>query len=151
MPRFGQPPRSYESTPGGRCVSVCVEHPLNLLRVARLRESQHEQDARLLRIERVRYHEVLLVVVRLAIARDDAVAHPARAHDDDAFLARLDQRRLDGRSRQAAVADAGVDEGFRPGGLGTQIASRFRKIGLRNGEEIQEIRDIQLQIPDFSE
>jgi antitoxin FitA len=36
-------------------------------------------------------------------------------------------------------------------GLGTEIAELFRGIGLRPGEEIQELRDIRLQIPDFDE
>jgi plasmid stability protein len=39
----------------------------------------------------------------------------------------------------------------RRGGLGTEIAALFRGIGLRPGEEISEIRDIKLQIPDFKE
>jgi plasmid stability protein len=36
-------------------------------------------------------------------------------------------------------------------GLGTRIAEHFREIGLKPGEEIQELRDIKLQVPDFGE
>jgi antitoxin FitA len=43
-----------------------------------------------------------------------------------------------------------VEESGRKG-LGTRISSRFRKIGLRKGEEIPELRDILLQVPDFDE
>ena len=60
-----------------------------------------------------------------------------------------------GRSMEEEVPDilrdATKSEGSSRKGLGTQIASRFRKLGLRKGEEIPEIRDIQLQIPDFGE
>jgi len=36
-------------------------------------------------------------------------------------------------------------------GLGTEISLHFRGIGLRKGEEIPELHDIKLQIPDFEE
>lgn len=36
-------------------------------------------------------------------------------------------------------------------GLGTRISARFRKCGLKKGEEIPELHDIRLQIPDFAE
>jgi plasmid stability protein len=36
-------------------------------------------------------------------------------------------------------------------GLGTRIAERFRKIGLRKGEEIPELRGFTLEPPDFGE
>jgi len=36
-------------------------------------------------------------------------------------------------------------------GLGTEIAVLFRGIGLRTGEEIPELHDIKLQIPNFDE
>lgn len=36
-------------------------------------------------------------------------------------------------------------------GLGTRIAAHFRGIGLKEGEEIPELRGFKLQIPDFSE
>lgn len=36
-------------------------------------------------------------------------------------------------------------------GLGTQIVSRFRKIGLREGEEIPELRGFTIEPPDFGE
>jgi plasmid stability protein len=34
-------------------------------------------------------------------------------------------------------------------GLGTEIAALFRDVGLKPGEEIQELHDIHLQVPDF--
>jgi hypothetical protein len=36
-------------------------------------------------------------------------------------------------------------------GFGTEISAHFRGIGLRKGEEIQELHDIKLQIPNFEE
>lgn len=60
-----------------------------------------------------------------------------------------------GRSMEEEVReilrDAAKDEGKSRKGLGTEIAELFRGIGLRPGEEIQEIHDIKLQIPDFEE
>jgi len=58
-----------------------------------------------------------------------------------------------GRSMEEEVRDilrdATKEEDSGRKGLGTRISSRFRKIGLKKGEEIPELRDIQLQIPDF--
>jgi antitoxin FitA len=58
-----------------------------------------------------------------------------------------------GRSMEEEVReilrDATKSESGDRKGLGTRIASRFRKIGLRPGEEIPELRDIRLQVPDF--
>jgi plasmid stability protein len=60
-----------------------------------------------------------------------------------------------GRSMEEEVReilrDAAKDETRHRRGLGTEIAELFRGIGLRPGEEIQELRDIKLQIPDFGE
>jgi plasmid stability protein len=60
-----------------------------------------------------------------------------------------------GRSMEEEVReilrDATKTEGASRKGLGTRIASHFRDIGLREGEEIQELRDIRLQVPDFDE
>jgi len=36
-----------------------------------------------------------------------------------------------------------------PGGLGTEIANMFRGIGLKEGEEIAELHDFKMEIPDF--
>jgi plasmid stability protein len=58
-----------------------------------------------------------------------------------------------GRSMEEEVReilrDATKEEGASRRGLGTRIAARFRKIGLKKGEEILELRDIRLQVPDF--
>lgn len=60
-----------------------------------------------------------------------------------------------GRSMEEEVReilrDAAKSESSRRKGLGTEIAELFRGIGLGPGEEIAELRDIRLQIPDFEE
>ena len=52
---------------------ISVEHPLDFLGVGRLGQRQHQQNARLLRIECIRDDEVVLVVLGLTIACDDTV------------------------------------------------------------------------------
>ncbi len=47
------------------------------------------------------------------------------------------------------LRDATKEEESNRKGLGTRISSYFRKIGLRKGEEIPELRDIQIRVPDF--
>jgi plasmid stability protein len=42
-------------------------------------------------------------------------------------------------------------EAMRNGGLGTRIALRFSGRGLKPGEEIHEIRNIQLRVPNFDD
>jgi antitoxin FitA len=60
-----------------------------------------------------------------------------------------------GRSMEEEVReilrDATKKEESSGNGLGTRISSRFRKIGLRKGEELPELHDIQLQVPNFGE
>ena len=60
-----------------------------------------------------------------------------------------------GRSMEEEVReilrDATKTETSSRKGLGTEIASLFRDIGLMPGEEIRELRDIRLQVPDFEE
>jgi plasmid stability protein len=76
---------------------------------------------------------------------------------EQSVKAKLQRRaKRHGRSMEEEVReilrDVTKQEGSRPqGGLGSEIASLFRGIGLRPGEEIPEIRDIKLQIPDFEE
>jgi plasmid stability protein len=64
---------------------------------------------------------------------------------------RLQKRaRRNGRSMEEEVRDIlrnAVKEEPRSGGLGTEIASLFRGIGIEG--DIPELRDIQLRIPDF--
>ena len=43
------------------------------------------------------------------------------------------------------------EDSSRKGGLGTEIAARFRKIGLKPGEEIPELRGYTIEAPDFGE
>jgi plasmid stability protein len=58
-----------------------------------------------------------------------------------------------GRSMEEEVReilrDATKAEGKNRKGLGTRIVEHFREIGLKPGEEILELRDIKLQVPDF--
>ncbi len=58
-----------------------------------------------------------------------------------------------GRSMEEEVReilrDAAKSDSASRKGLGTEIASLFRKVGLKPGEEIQELRDIRLEVPDF--
>ena len=67
------------------------------------------------------------------------------------------QRRAErhGRSMEEEVReilrDAAKGEGSKRKGLGTRIASHFRKVGLRKGEEIPELRGFTLEPPDFGE
>ncbi len=56
-----------------------------------------------------------------------------------------------GEEVREILRDAVRNKATRGGGLGTRISSLFRKVGLKQGEEIQEIRDIRLQIPNFEE
>lgn len=60
-----------------------------------------------------------------------------------------------GRSMEEEVReilrDVTKNEAPKRKGLGTRIAEHFRGIGLQPGEEIQELHDIKLQIPDFEE
>ena len=60
-----------------------------------------------------------------------------------------------GRSMEEEVReilrDAAKEDGPVRKGLGTRIASRFRGIGLKEGEEIPELRGFKFEIPDFSE
>jgi plasmid stability protein len=70
--------------------------------------------------------------------------------------ARLQRRaRRNGRSMEEEVReilrDAAKEDAPNRKGLGTRIAAHFRGIGLRDGEEIPELHDIKLQIPDFGE
>jgi plasmid stability protein len=69
---------------------------------------------------------------------------------------RLQRRaKRNGRSMEAEVReilrDAAKNERSQRKGLGTEIANLFRGIGLKPGEEIEELHDIKLQIPDFEE
>jgi len=69
---------------------------------------------------------------------------------------RLQRRaKRNGRSMEEEVReilrDAAKEVAPKRKGLGTAIAEHFRGIGLKPGEEIQELHDIKLQIPDFEE
>ena len=70
--------------------------------------------------------------------------------------AKLERRaKRHGRSMEEEVREilrvATKNEGKRKGGLGTEIAALFRGIGLRPGEEIKELHDITLEVPEFEE
>jgi len=60
-----------------------------------------------------------------------------------------------GRSMEEEVReilrDAAKNEQSGRQGLGTRIASRFRKVGLREGEEFPELKGFTIEPPDFAE
>ncbi|HEV2102336.1 MAG TPA: hypothetical protein VGR58_06110 [Candidatus Acidoferrum sp.] len=62
------------------------------------------------------------------------------------------RRRVSKKNRShRATAQAKFGSSSRKYGMGSEIAADFRGIGLKPGEEIQELHDIKLQIPDFEE
>jgi len=60
-----------------------------------------------------------------------------------------------GRSMEEEVReilrDATKVETSKQKSLGTEIAEMFRKVGLRRGEEIQELRGFTIEAPNFDE
>jgi plasmid stability protein len=73
---------------------------------------------------------------------------------DDSLKTSLQRRaKRHGHSMEAEARDilrkALIVEEAPAGGLGTEIANMFRGIGLREGEEIAEIHDFKMEIPDF--
>lgn len=75
---------------------------------------------------------------------------------ENTVKAKLQRRaKRHGRSMEEEVReilrDATKDENRQQGGLGTAIAARFRKIGLKPGEEIPELRGFTIEAPDFGE
>jgi plasmid stability protein len=76
---------------------------------------------------------------------------------ENAVKAKLQRRaKRNGRSMEEEVReilrDAAKGEGgSRRKGLGTEIGELFRGIGLRPGEEILELHDIKLPVPNFEE
>jgi plasmid stability protein len=72
---------------------------------------------------------------------------------DDGLKGRLQRRaKLYGQSMEAVVRDILRDalrEENAQFGLGTEIANMFRGVGLKEGEEIQEIRGFTMEVPDF--
>ena len=77
---------------------------------------------------------------------------------DDRLKARLQRRaKRNGRSMEAEAREILYDalraEGMPKRGLGSEIVALFsgQGIGLRDGEEIAEIRGMRMQIPTFDE
>jgi plasmid stability protein len=73
---------------------------------------------------------------------------------EDQLKTRLQRRaKRHGQSMEAETRDilrnALRQEEAPAGGLGTEIANMFRGIGLREGEEIPELHDFKMEIPDF--
>jgi plasmid stability protein len=73
---------------------------------------------------------------------------------EDQLKTRLQRRaKRNGHSMEAEARDILRDalrqEEAPAGGLGTEIANMFRGIGLREGEEIAEMHDFKMEIPDF--
>ena len=67
------------------------------------------------------------------------------------YVQRRAQR--NGRSMEAEVREILVAEEHKDRkpqyGLGTEIANMFRGVGLKKGEEIQELRGMRMRIPKF--
>ncbi|MGD0733155.1 MAG: hypothetical protein ABR956_17965 [Terracidiphilus sp.] len=73
---------------------------------------------------------------------------------DDPLKGRLQRRaRRHGRSMEAEAREilrnALREEDVPATGLGTEIANMFRGIGLKDGEEIQELHGFRIEVPDF--
>ena len=73
---------------------------------------------------------------------------------EDRLKTRLQRRaKRNGQSMEAEAREilrnALREEDAPSGGLGTEIADMFRGIGLKEGEEIREIRGMRMQIPKF--
>jgi len=75
---------------------------------------------------------------------------------EQSVKAKLQRRaKSHGRSMEEEVREilrnAAKEEALSPNskGLGTRIASRFRGIGLKEGEEIPELRGFTIEPPDF--
>jgi plasmid stability protein len=73
---------------------------------------------------------------------------------EDRLKTRLQRRaKRHGQSMEAEARDilrnALREEEAPAGGLGTEIANMFRGIGLKEGEEIPELRGYNFEIPDF--
>ena len=73
---------------------------------------------------------------------------------EDRLKGRLQRRaKRHGQSMEAEARDilrnALREEKTPEGGLGTEIANMFRGIGLKDGEEIPELHDFTMEVPDF--
>ena len=73
---------------------------------------------------------------------------------DEEVKARLRRRAsVHGRSMEeevrAILRDAVKEDTRQKAGLGTRIAARFRTVGLRDGEEIEELRGFKIELPNF--
>jgi plasmid stability protein len=75
---------------------------------------------------------------------------------EDAVKKRLQRRaKRNGRSMEEEareiLRDATKEEERKGQGLGTRIAARFRKYGLRKGEELEKLPVITIEAPNFDE
>ena len=73
---------------------------------------------------------------------------------EDRLKERLQSRaKRNGQSMEAEARDIlrnALREDKAPsGGLGTEIANMFRGVGLKEGEEIPELRGYTMEVPDF--
>ena len=73
---------------------------------------------------------------------------------DERVKARLQRRaKRNGRSMEAEVREIIINAALQKEapevGFGTQMANLFRGVGLKEGEEIKEIRGMRLQVPKF--
>jgi plasmid stability protein len=73
---------------------------------------------------------------------------------EDRLKGRLQRRaKRNGRSMEEEareiLRDALHEEEAQAGGLGTEIANMFRGVGLKDGEEIPELRGYRIKAPEF--
>jgi plasmid stability protein len=73
---------------------------------------------------------------------------------DDRLKGRLQRRaKRNGHSMEAEAREilrnALREKKAQSVGLGTEIANMFRGVGLKEGEEIQELRGFTMEVPDF--
>jgi plasmid stability protein len=73
---------------------------------------------------------------------------------DERVKSRLQRRaKRNGRSMEAEVREIIINAALQKEapevGFGTQMANLFRGVGLKEGEEIKEIRGMRLQVPKF--
>lgn len=73
---------------------------------------------------------------------------------DERVKARIQRRaKRNGRSMEAEVREIIINAALQKEapevGFGTQMANLFRGVGLKEGEEIKEIRGMRLQVPKF--
>jgi antitoxin FitA len=94
--------------------------------------------------------------IMIASGKEVGMAQLVVRNLEDAVKKKLQRRaKRNGRSMEEEareiLRDATKEEERKVQGLGTRIAARFRKYGLRKGEELAKLPPIVLQPPNFEE